>query len=53
MKNLWSTDRLLKNVNVLQVGAGKNSATPLYSDTKKWKFFKLKKCKNNKMSTCF
>ena len=32
MKNYWSIDR---NVNVLQVGTGKNPTTPLYSDTKK------------------
>ena len=25
----------------------------LYSDKKKWKFFKRKKCKNNKKGTCF
>ena len=24
MKNYWSIDRLLKNVNILQVGTGKN-----------------------------
>ena len=39
MKNYWSIDRLLKNINVLPVGTGKNPATPLYSDTKKVKFF--------------
>ena len=34
MKNFYNIDRLLKNVNVLQVGTGKNPTTPLYSDTK-------------------
>ena len=29
------------------------SHSPLYCDTKKWNFFKPKKCKNNKKSTCF
>ena len=35
MENYWSIDRLLKNVNFLQVGTGKNPTTPLYSETKK------------------
>ena len=39
IKNYYSVDRLLKNVNVLQVGPGKNPTTPLYSETKKVKFF--------------
>ena len=39
MKNYYSIDRLLKNVNILQVGTGKNPNTPLYSDTKKVKVF--------------
>ena len=34
MKNYCSTDRLLKNANVLQVRAGQNPITPLYSDKK-------------------
>ena len=48
MKNYYSIDKLLKNVNVLPVGTGKYPTTSLYSDTKKWKFFEQKKCKNNK-----
>ena len=32
MKIFWSTDRLLKNVNVLQLGTGKIPTTPLYSE---------------------
>ena len=43
MKNYWSIDRLLKNVNVLQIETGKNQTTPLYSDTKKVKIFQTKK----------
>ena len=43
MKNYWSIDRLLKNVNVLQIETGKNPTTPLYSDTKKVKIFQTKK----------
>ena len=39
MKNYWSIDRLLKNVNVLQVGTGKNTTTPLYCETKKSEVF--------------
>ena len=35
LKNHCSTERILKNVNVLQIGTGKNPTTPLYSDTKK------------------
>ena len=34
MKKYYSIDRLLKNVNILQVGTGRNPTTPLYSDTK-------------------
>ena len=34
MKHYYSIDRLLKNINVLQVGTGKNPTTPLYSKTK-------------------
>ena len=37
MKHYYSIDRLLKNINVLQVGTGKNPTTPLYSKTKKVK----------------
>ena len=39
MKNYCSTGRLLKYVNVLQVGTRKNPASPLYSNTKKGKIF--------------
>ena len=35
MKNYYNIGRLLKNVNVLQVGAAKNPTTPLHSETKK------------------
>ena len=35
MKNFWSIDRLLKDVDVLQVGTGKNPTSLLYSETKK------------------
>ena len=35
MKNYYSIDRLLRNINVLQVGTVKNSTTPLYSDSNK------------------
>ena len=34
-KTYYSIDRLVKNVNVLHVGTGKNPTTPLYSETKK------------------
>ena len=34
MKNYYSIDRLLKNVDILPVITGKNPRTPLYSDTK-------------------
>ena len=33
MKNYYSINRLLKNVNVLQVGTVKNPTTLLHSDT--------------------
>ena len=36
-KKHYSVDRLLRNVNVLQVGTGENSTTLLYSGTKKVK----------------
>ena len=39
MKIFWNIDKLLKNVNVLQVGTIENPATPLYSETKKVKIF--------------
>ena len=39
MKYYCSIDRLLKNVNVLQVGTVKNLTTPLCSGTKKKNFF--------------
>ena len=39
LKNHCSTERILKNVNVLQIGTGKNPTTPLYSDTKKREYF--------------
>ena len=35
VKNLLSIDRLVKNVNFLQTGTGKNPITLLYSETKK------------------
>ena len=42
--DFYCIDRLLKNVNVLQEGRGKNPTTPLYSDAKKnVKFFWTKK----------
>ena len=56
MKNYYSTDKLLKNVNVfnaLQVGTGKNPTTPLHSNTKIKFFLNEKKYKNNKNRTCF
>ena len=53
MKNCWSIDRLSKNVNVLQVGTGKNPTTPLYIDTKKVKIFRTKKYKNKKKEHAF
>ena len=34
MKNYYSIDKLLKNVNVLPVGTGKYPTTSLYSETK-------------------
>ena len=37
IKNCYSINRLLKNVNILQVGTGKNLTTPLHSDIKKVK----------------
>ena len=44
IKNYYSIDRLLKNVNVLPVGRDKNPTTPLYSERKKkWEFFEQKK----------
>ena len=39
MENYWSIDRLLKNVNFLQLGTGKNPTTPLYSETNKIQVF--------------
>ena len=39
MENYWSIERLLKNVNFLQLGTGKNPTTPLYSETKKIQVF--------------
>ena len=39
MKNYYSIDSLLKNVNVLQVGTAKNPTSPLYSDTRKKEIF--------------
>ena len=37
MKNYWIIYSLLENVNLLQVGTGKNPTTPLYSETQKGK----------------
>ena len=39
MKNYYSTDRPLKNFNVLQAETGKNSTTSLFSDTTKQELF--------------
>ena len=43
MKNYYSIDTHLKNVNVLQVETVKNPTTPLYSDTKENENFLNKK----------
>ena len=54
MKNYYSIDSLLINVDILQLGTGKNPTTPLYSDTKKNEnVFEREKYKNNKTRTCF
>ena len=53
MKNYYSIDKLLKNVNVLPVGTGKYPTTSLYSETKKWKFFEQKNVKIIKTRICF
>ena len=54
MKNYYSIDRLLKNVNVLQVGTGKNPTTPLYSETKKkLKYFEQKNIEITKIEHAF
>ena len=42
MKN-WSTDRILKNLNILHLGRGKNATTPSDSETEKAKNFGTKK----------
>ena len=39
MKNYCSINSLLKNFNILKIGAGKNPIAPLYSDIKKVKIF--------------
>ena len=41
IKNYYSIDRLLKNVNALQVRTGKTPTTRLYSDTEKYFFKKI------------
>ena len=51
-KKHYSVDRLLKNVDVLQVGTGKNPTT-LIVKQKNWKFYEQKKYKNNKKRTRF
>ena len=43
MKHVWSTDRLLKNANILNSGTGKNPTTALYSETTKNEIFFDKK----------
>ena len=54
MKNYYSIDRLLKNVNVLQVGTGKNPTTTLYIETKKSEnFLNLKNIKRTKREYAF
>ena len=54
MKNYCSIEKLLKNVNVLQVGTGKNPTSPLYSKTKKSEnFLNEKNIKITKKRTCF
>ena len=57
MKHVQSIDRLLTNANILNLEAGKNSTTALYSETKKTKNIfdekkTLKNCKNNEKITC-
>ena len=47
LKTLYELSKTISHAEKL----GSNSS--LYSDIKKEKFFKLKKCKNNKTSTCF
>ena len=47
LKTLYELSKTIRHAEKL----GSNSS--LYSDIKKEKFFKLKKCKNNKTSTCF
>ena len=54
MKNYKGIDRLLKNVNVLQVGTGKNATTPSHSETKKCeKFLNEKNMKTTKREHAF
>ena len=43
MKNCYSIDGLLKDVNVLQKGTTGNPASPLYKDTRKSEHFLSKK----------
>ena len=43
MKNCYSIDGLLKDVNVLQKGTTGNPASPLYKDTRKSEYFLSKK----------
>ena len=44
IKDYCSIDRLLKNTNILQVGTGKNATILLYSEQKKFKDNKKRKC---------
>ena len=54
MINYWNIDRLLKNVNMLQLGTGKNPTTPLYSKTKKSEnFFNKENLKITKRKHAF
>ena len=43
MKNCYSIDGLLKDVNVLQKGTTGNPASPLYKDKRKSEYFLSKK----------
>ena len=57
-KYYLTIERVLKNLNVPQLGTGKNSTSGLYSETTKpVKIFgetkDKKKTKNNKIWTCF
>ena len=58
IQTLLILNQLVQNIQKLHISyprltekGGSNNS--FYSDTKKWKFFKQKKCKNNKKRTCF